>query len=226
MNDVRIRRLSALPTTDIGWLQLRDHFIATVGAHSGEGQAYGPLVVLADATFQPHSAFPLHPHREIEILSIVLDGNLSHRGDLANGTTLPPRSAQLTSSRNGMVHAEANEGEVSCRMLQIWLQPSTHGGEAVHFQRAFPTRGRHIVAGDDVMPLRCDARVEWLDLDANAGHTFRVAAGRNAYVMSLDGWLASDVGMLQAGEGLELRAGEVTVTPQGASAVLYFEFAA
>lgn len=225
MSDIQLRPAHTLPSTDIGWLQLRDHFVATVGEHSGSGQPFGPLLVLADATFAAHSAFPIHPHREVEILSIVLSGHLSHRGDLADGTIMPARSAQLISSRNGMVHAEANDADVPCRMLQIWFRPTTHGGAAQYFQRDFQTRGSHVIAADEAMPLRCDARVEWIDLVARESHEFRVAPGRAGYLMSLDGWLATEVGMIQAGEGAEIRAGMITVTPQANSAVLFIDFA-
>ncbi|MFY0570058.1 pirin family protein [Archangium lansingense] len=94
--DVRLRPLSSLPVTELPWLRLRDHFIATVGPQAGKGRPLGSLLVLADATFAPRSRFPLHPHREMEILSIVLSGELSHHGDQSHGATLRPREAQLT----------------------------------------------------------------------------------------------------------------------------------
>lgn len=84
--------LASLPTTTLPWLALRDHFIATVGANAGKGARMGPLLLLADATFAPRSRFPLHPHHEMEILSVVIEGSLSHHGDQAHGTTLGPRS--------------------------------------------------------------------------------------------------------------------------------------
>ena len=100
-----VRPASGLPETSLPWLSLRDHFVATVGDHAGEGRPLGPLLVLADATFAPHSRFPLHEHRDLEILSIVLDGTLTHHGDQGDGAALPARGVQLISARDGIEHA-------------------------------------------------------------------------------------------------------------------------
>ena len=98
MAQTTYRPLNSLPTTTLSWLTLRDHFVSTVGPNSGQGQPMGSLLVLADATFTAHSRFPLHPHQEMEILSIVLDGSLSHHGDQAHGATVPARPTQTYSS--------------------------------------------------------------------------------------------------------------------------------
>ncbi|MEZ4248866.1 MAG: pirin family protein [Polyangiales bacterium] len=158
---VRVPTSAALP-----WLSLRDHFVATVGPTSGTGPTLGALRVLADATFAPHSRFPIHGHAEVEILSIVLDGELSHHGDQAHGEVLRARSAQLISARDGMRHAEGNHLDRATRMLQIWFVPDSRGGAPAYFRRDFSARGRHRVAGDEGMPLRCAADVWWVDLEA------------------------------------------------------------
>ena len=74
VTSIHPRPLATLPTTTLPWLTLRDHFVATVGPSAGQGQPLGPLLVLADATFSPRSRFPLHPHRDMEILSVVQIG--------------------------------------------------------------------------------------------------------------------------------------------------------
>jgi quercetin 2,3-dioxygenase len=183
--DVRLRPISSLPLTELPWLRLRDHFIATVGPSAGQGRPLGSLLVLADATFAPHSRFPLHPHREMEILSIVLSGELSHHGDQSHGATLRPREAQLISARDGMVHAEGNETDANTRMLQLWFTPTRHGGAPAYFRRSVPHAargGRHLVAGDEAMPLRSDAHVWWLDLAAGHHTAIEVAPGRAGYL--------------------------------------------
>lgn len=214
MSDVRRRALASLPTTELSWLHLRDHFVATVGHHAGTGRPLGPLLVLADATFAPRSRFPLHPHREMEILSLVIDGELSHHGDQANGTTLRPREAQLISARSGMVHAEGNDTDRETRMLQIWFEPETSGGAPAYFQRTLaldPATRRQLVAGDEGMPLRSSARVSWLDLAPGHVERLELAPDRIGYLMALDGPVTVGATRLVAGEGAEVR-GEADVS--------------
>lgn len=232
MPQIHHRPLSSLLTTMLPWLSLRDHFVATVGASAGQGRPLGPLLVLADATFAPRSRFPLHPHEEMEILSIVIEGQLSHHGDLAHGTTLGRRSAQLISARDGMVHAEGNDTDRSTRMLQIWFRPETHGGPPAYFFRDLSPRGRQLVAGDDAVPLRCDAKVWWLDLQPGDFEPLFVASGRRGYLLALDGGVSVRAGdrgaalaALAAGDGLLIDSGGVEVTAPAACAALWIDLA-
>lgn len=216
------RPLSSLPTTMLSWLSLKDHFIATVGPSAGQGSRRGPLLVLADATFEPHSRFPLHPHRDMEILSVVLTGTLSHHGDQAHGATMPPRSAQLISSRDGIFHAEGNDTDTQTRMLQIWFEPTSRGGAPAYFQRDLTAKGRQLIAGDDVMPLRCDAKVSWIDLEAGKPEALEIATGRHGYLLALDGEVNAGT-TLAAGDGLDVEPGALTVTASTSCAVLWID---
>ncbi len=226
MAQTRHRPLSSLPTTTLPWLSLRDHFVATVGPSAGQGQQQGPLLVLADATFAPRSRFPLHPHRDMEILSIVLDGTLSHHGDQAHGATMPPRSAQLISARDGMVHAEGNDTDSATRMLQIWFEPTSRGGEPEYFQRDLSKKGRQLIAGDAGMPLRCDAKVWWFDLEAGDAPPVSVAAGRAGYLLALDGALRTPTVTLAAGEGLHVAPGALAFAAEKPCAALWIDVSA
>lgn len=223
MAQTTYRPLTSLPTTTLSWLTLRDHFVATVGPNSGQGQPMGSLLVLADATFTAHSRFPLHSHQEMEILSIVLDGSLSHHGDQAHGATVPARSAQLISARDGMVHAEGNDTEGPVRMLQIWFRPTSHGGPPAYYERSVARGPRQMVAGDAVMPLRCDAKVWWIDFDAGQTQAVEIAPGRKGYLLALDTTLSSPAGTLAVGEGLMVNEGELQVTAAKAGAALWID---
>lgn len=230
MTDLRLRPLPSLPATELPWLRLRDHFVATVGPSAGRGAPLGSLLVLADATFAPRSRFPLHPHKEMEILSIVLNGELSHHGNQAHGATLRPREVQLISARDGIVHAEGNDTDTDTRMLQLWFAPNRHGGEPAYFQRAVPQTsagGRHPIAGDEAVPLRSDARVWWLDLAAGREQSIEVAPGRAGYLLSLDAPLTLGGGeRLAPGEGAELHRGGTTVRASQPANALWIDVAA
>ncbi len=216
MASIRHRPLGTLPVTTLDWLQLRDHFVATVGPSAGQGTPLGAAIVLADATFAGHSRFPLHRHEEMEILSVVIDGDLSHHGDGANGQVIKPRGAQLISSRDGMRHAEGNETDKPTRMLQLWFEPTTHGGPAAYFYRQLDAQpGQHLLAGDDGMPLRCDVKVWWLDVAGT--RAFEVPKGRQGYLLALAGPLNAGTVTLATGDGATLGPGTVTLEGQGAA---------
>ncbi|UYI13432.1 MULTISPECIES: pirin family protein [Myxococcus] len=225
------RTIESLPTTTLQWLSLRDHFVATVGPRAGEGRRMGPVLVLADATFAPHSRFPIHPHREMDILSVVVDGSLSHHGDQAHGVTLGPRSAQLISARSGIVHAEGNDTDQPTRMLQIWFQPNTFGGAPAYFTRELAGQGRQLLAGDPEMPLRADARLWWVDLVPGSEETLIVDRARQGYLLAMTSRLRiAAVGSeptleLAIGEGLEVGPGAVSVSSDRAGAALWLDVA-
>ncbi len=228
MSHVTHRPQHTLPSTELAWLKLHDHFIATVGPRSGEGKPLGPLLVLADATFAPHSRFPLHPHRDMEILSIVVDGELSHHGDQAHASVVREREAQLISSRNGIVHAEGNELDRPTRMLQIWFAPNERCGTPAYGQRQIAPRdavGNYIVAGDAELPMRCDAKVWWLGLEPGRGVELDVAAGRAGYLLALTGSVRAGGVTLAQGDGLEAIAGALVVEADAAVAALWIDVA-
>lgn len=223
---VLVRPVPSLPTTELPWLTLRDHFVATVGPAAGQGSPLGPLLVLADATFAPRSRFPLHPHREMEILSLVLDGELSHHGDQASGSTLPTRGAQLISARTGIVHAEGNDTDAPTRMLQIWFQPNELGGAPAYHQRVVGRGGRQPVAGDEVLPLRCDAKVWLVDLEPGRAEALKVAPRRRGYLLALDAPVRLGEREVDRGGGAQVGPGEVALTAARAGAALWIDVAA
>ncbi len=224
------RPASSLPTTTLPWLSLRDHFVATVGPHAGEGRPRGALLVLADATFAPRSRFPLHPHEEMEILSVVIDGTLSHHGSEAHGAAVGPRGAQLISARTGIVHAEGNDTDAPTRMLQLWFQPDRHSGAPAYFARQLAGVGREVIAGDAGMPLRTDAQVWWITLAAGAAAPLVVEPGRQAYLLALTGPVRvtadGTAARLATGDGAELGPGAFALTTDAAHAALWIDLPA
>lgn len=219
MSRIHLREAGSLAKTNLSWLEIHDHFIATVGKHAGRGRRLGPLVVLADATFAPRSRFPLHPHRDMEILTVVVEGEVSHHGDQANGNAVPARAVQLISARNGIVHAEGNDLDEATRMLQIWFEPNERGGEPEYFERALPEGpGRHVVVGGEGMPIRADATVEWIDLAPGQSSTLHVSVGRAGYLLGLQGEASCGPARLAPRDGAELSPGESTwASKEGAS---------
>lgn len=218
---ITVQRRAELPFTDLGWVRMWDHFVATVGPRSGTGRPFGPLLVLADATFAPRSSFPQHPHREMEILSIVLDGELTHTEP---GVEVPiaPGGMQVMSAREGVVHAEANRTDRDVRMLQLWLEPHTFGGKATY--RGVPpvstTPGLHRF---EVGALRQDASLFLGRLESERPLELELPAGRMGYLLVADGDVVVNGARLGAGDGAMAQAGKVRLEASGPARVVVIE---
>ncbi len=200
-----IRHRDQLPLTDLGWVKMHDHFVQTVGARAGTGQPLGPLLVLADATFAPRSRFPLHSHQEMEIVSVVISGTLTHF-EPGHSVTIAEGAAQVMSSREGITHAEGNETDTPTRMLQIWLQPNELGG-AGHHEVIVPKRSARI---ERVTPatLRTPASVSIATL--TSGESLELKSLEQRYVICTGGTvtLEDHTEALGDGDGLLLQAGQ------------------
>ena len=226
MSQIEVRPKNTLPKSDTGWLSLHDHFVATVGASAGQGQPFGEVLVLADATFSPHSRFPQHPHREMEILSVVVEGELSHHGSQAHESRLGSHEVQLISARDGMTHAEGNESDHPTRMLQIWFKPSVAGGAPAYFKDAFSQtlEGRwQQIAGHDDVPLRADAKVFWINLAEEQIADKEIAMHKRAYLLLLEGTLNANAQTMTSGEGAFLHGGVLRLMSKGKAKALLIE---
>lgn len=203
-----IRHRARLPLTDLGWVQMHDHFIQTVGQRAGTGQPLGPLLVLADATFAPHSRFPLHSHQEMEIVSVVISGTLTH---FEPGRSLSIRagSAQVMSARDGVTHAEGNETDGPTRMLQIWLKPNEAGGPGRHEVVVMPSSGPSLARLTQAT-LRQQATVSMASLQAGESLALHAGSREQHYVVCTGGNVTIDgVGdVLEDGDGLLVPTGQ------------------
>lgn len=217
---ITIRRKSSLPQIDIEWLSLSDHFIATVGPNSGQGQVFGSLLVAADAVMQASSSFPLHPHKNMEILTWVASGWLHHRDNLGESAELPMGTLQLMSARDGLVHAEGNIRGESMRLVQIWIQPSHSGGTPVYGTTVASPGGFHLLAAENNAPLLVRQDVTLHAAILNGGEaTLEIPEGRVGYGISIGDlqWNQTSVG---DGDGLFIRPGALQVAGVGQSLLI------
>lgn len=217
---MKLRAPETLPALDLGWLSLRDHFIATVGPNSGQGERMGPLVVMADATLAPKSSFPMHPHQDIEVLSWVVSGTLRHKDDHGGTDELPAGTLQLMSARDGIVHAEGNLRDEPVRLLQFWLEPTSRGGEPVYSKVSWAGPGFQLLAAREgaALSLRQDAQVYAAKV-TGAKATLSLPKNRRAYGVSMgaitwNGQSAAD------GAGVVLQPGELAVEGTGQALVI------
>lgn len=197
---VQVRRDSEIHSTDGGWFQARWHF-SFDQYRDPEQMGVGPLRVFNDDRLQPGAVWPLHPHRDIESCTYVVEGTFAHDDSLGNDGRLDPGAAQVMRfSHAGALHSELNGSQTRpMRFMQFWFLPSIEGlGSSVQ-QRQYSAEDRtgtllQIMgpAGEDGLDLAQDARafVSRLPSGTSVGHDY--PQGRGGYLYIMDG--AVDVG--------------------------------
>ncbi len=100
---------------------------------------FGPLRVINDDRIAAGHGFGMHPHRDMEIVTVMVEGALDHQDSIGHRRTLQAGEVQRMSTGTGIVHSEINSSDQSCRLLQIWIEPSAKGSSPSYDQRAFPS---------------------------------------------------------------------------------------
>ncbi|MCP9857486.1 MULTISPECIES: pirin-like bicupin family protein [unclassified Cyanobium] len=108
--------------------------------HDPAWMGFGPLRVINDDTIAAGSGFGLHPHRDMEIVTVMVDGQLNHRDSMGHSEVLRAGEVQAMSAGTGVVHSEMNQGDRACRLLQIWIEPSREGQAPSYRQKPFQLR--------------------------------------------------------------------------------------
>ncbi|MEB3332760.1 MAG: pirin family protein [Synechococcaceae cyanobacterium] len=121
------------------WLDSR-HSFSFAGHDDPLWRGFGPLRVINEDWIAAGQGFGPHPHRDIEIISVLLAGALSHRDSLGHSAVIQAGEVQCMSAGTGIVHSEINAAEQPCRLLQIWIEPRAAGLPPTYRQRAFPAR--------------------------------------------------------------------------------------
>ena len=124
----------------LGWLDSW-HTFSFSGHYDPAWMGFGPLRVINDDTIAAGMGFGMHPHRDMEIITVMVEGELHHRDSLGHAEVLRAGEVQRMSAGTGVVHSEMNLGEAPCRLLQIWIEPSSTGIPPAYEQKPFPLPG-------------------------------------------------------------------------------------
>jgi redox-sensitive bicupin YhaK (pirin superfamily) len=209
---IEIRKSQDRGHADHGWLKSQ-HSFSFAGYFDPEHVEFGVLRVINEDRVAPGGGFGTHPHRDMEIVSYVLSGELAHRDSMGTGSVIRPGDVQRMSAGTGVFHSEMNpSGTTPVHFLQIWIRPNqlgiAPGYEQKHFEDA-EKRGRLrlIASGDSAegsVLIHQDARLYAGLLDGVESAELRIAAGRRVYVHLVRGALTANDTPLSGGDALKL----------------------
>jgi len=206
---IDIRPFESLGAADHGWLDARHHF-SFAGYHNPDRMGWGALRVWNDDAITPKGGFSAHPHRDMEIITYVRQGAMTHRDSLGNEGRTEAGDVQVISAGTGIEHSEFNLEDEQTRLFQIWIIPDKAGGEPRWDARPFPTGDRsgqlEVLAsgmeGDSgALQIRADARVIGVKLGAGQSVSYAMNAGRHAYLVPATGQVSVDGQRLNARDG-------------------------
>jgi len=218
---------------DHGWLK-SFHSFSFADYHDPAHMGFGALRVINEDRVAPGKGFGTHGHRDMEIISYVLEGALAHQDSMGNGSTIVPGDVQRMSAGRGVQHSEYNhESRGETHFLQIWIEPERRGIAPSYEQKHFDAaqkRGRLLLiaspdgAQGSVM-IHQDARVYAALLDGAERAVHALARGRRAYVHVARGSLVANGTRLAAGDALKTDAAEIVLEAGVGAEVLLFDLA-
>ena len=208
---LELRKANDRGYADHGWLK-SFHGFSFAEYHDPAHMGFGALRVINEDRIQPGTGFGTHGHRDMEIISYVLEGALAHKDSMGNGSAILPGDVQRMSAGKGVLHSEFNHAvEGITHLLQIWIEPDVFGidpgYEQKHFDAASKRGQLRLIASPDgrdgSVRLHQDARLYSALVDANDRLVHGVAPGRRAYVHLARGRIDVNGLRLDAGDALK-----------------------
>jgi quercetin 2,3-dioxygenase len=230
--NITIRRSDERGRADFGWLDSR-HSFSFGGYHDPAHMGFGPLRVINEDRVAPGGGFPTHPHRDMEIISYVVEGGLAHRDSTGAASVIRPGDVQRMSAGTGVRHSEYNASETEpVHFLQIWIIPEGQGLKPGYEEKTFSVedkRGRMRLVGSRdgrdgsvVIHQDVDLYATLLEPGETLSHSLR--AGRGVWVQVVDGTLELNGETLQAGDGAAVSgAGELRLEAERSAHALLFD---
>jgi len=206
---ITIRRSQDRGGADHGWLNTR-HTFSFDSYYDPSHMHFRALRVINEDVVQPGQGFPTHPHRDMEIITYVLEGALQHRDSLGNGSIIRPGDGQRMSAGTGILHSEFNASKTEpVHLLQIWIMPEGKGIEPGYEQKAFPEtekRGRlKLIAArngqNGAVTVHQDVSLYVALLDQGQKVEHMLAPGRHAWLQVAKGSVELDGKLLEQGDG-------------------------
>ena len=215
---------------DQGWLRSKFHF-SFADYYNPNNIQFGVLRVINDDLVEVGTGFDTHPHRDMEIISYVVNGELTHGDNMGNQSTLQRGHVQYMSAGTGVYHSEHNLGTELARFLQIWIFPDKRDHSPAYGDFRFPWEDRHnqwlhMVSskkGDAPVKINQDANIYSLELEKGKEITFSVQEGRQAYLVQIEGRSTINDIELSPQDALEIRSEELLLKASELSHILLIE---
>ncbi len=180
--------------SNLGWLRSVFHF-SFAEYYNPQNINFGVLRVINDDLVDPQTGFSTHPHQNMEIISYLVNGELTHGDSMGNKSTITRGHVQYMSAGTGVYHSEQNFGDETLRFLQIWILPDRAGHTPNYGDYRFSMEDRHnkwqhmVSSKEDEAPIKInqDANIYSLELDKGNEISFPVAEGRQAYLVQIEG---------------------------------------
>ncbi len=203
---------NALGSAQHGWLDARHHF-SFAEYYDPKRMGWGALRVWNDDTIAAHTGFPPHPHRDMEIITYVRRGAITHKDSLGNQGRTEAGDVQVMSAGTGITHSELNEEGEPTQIFQIWIMPDEKGLPPAWGSKPFPKAERSgsfvtlasgLPGDKDALSIRANARVVAATLEAGQSAEYHIAAGRKVYLVPASGRIEVNGVVVAAGDGLAI----------------------
>jgi redox-sensitive bicupin YhaK (pirin superfamily) len=214
---IELRPFASLGGAHHGWLDAHHHF-SFAEYYDPKRMNWGNLRVWNDDVIAANSGFPRHPHRDMEIITYVREGSITHQDNLGNQGVTEAGDVQVMSAGTGIAHSEYNLGSTDTRLFQIWIIPDEEGAPPSWGARQFPKResGQGFVtlasgkAGDEQsLRIRANARLVAANLKAGETAEYRLDSGRKAYLVPATGAIEVNGQRAMARDGVAVQQEEV-----------------
>ena len=213
---MEIRRSAERGLAEHGWLK-SFHTFSFADYYDPKHMGFGPLRVINEDRVQPGQGFGTHGHRDMEIISYVLEGGLAHKDSMGNGSVIRPGDVQRMSAGTGVRHSEYNASDKDLvHFLQIWIEPNKQGVAPSYEEKRFDDAAKRgklkLIASPDgregSVTIHQDASLYATVLDGNNAVDFQPAAGRPVYVHLVRGEASVNGEALSAGDAVQLSGAE------------------
>lgn len=203
------RPLASLGGADHGWLDAKHHF-SFAGYQDPERTHWGALRVWNDDAIQPRTGFPPHSHADMEIITYVREGAITHRDNLGNHGRTEAGDVQVMSAGTGITHSEYNMESETTRIFQIWIIPGQRGLPPAWGAKPFPDHDRSgrfvaLASGSaddtDALPIRADAKVLGARLKAGETAVYALGSARRGYLVPATGRVEVNGVLLETRDG-------------------------
>lgn len=216
--------------SNLGWLKSIFHF-SFAEYFNIDNMNFGVLRVINDDLIEGNTGFDLHPHKDMEIVSYVVDGELTHGDTMGNRNTISRGHVQYMSAGTGVYHSEHNLGDSTARLLQIWVIPDKKGYKPAYGDYRFNWDDRknkwlNIVSskdGDAAIKINQDANFYVVELDEGKEIDFQVGSNRQAYLVQIEGNSTINNLELNERDALEIIEEDILIKADKKSHILVIE---